>query len=330
MMLVHHLFSCFPDYVEKYKVSSVILTMNQVLALSYCSKVCVAVFVFLSAYGMAASLEKKTETDRNGYIVKRYQKLLSGFFLIYLISIATCFLRSGGIKMYFGEGRAKGIFYMLIDAAGMANFLGTPTYNETWWYMSVAILLVFMIPVYVKLYEMFGVSMVVAGAMLSYFGVDYTAFTTYTFAALLGICAEKDGLFRNPDRFSDKKGILAGFVWNAVLLGLVSMIRYKWGYEYWMDGVIALFLVRVICILVDAAGWNLKILVFIGKNSMNIFLVHTLIFEYYFTDAVYFPGHWILITAVLVGSSLVVSLAVESIKDILFLLIQKKKNAGNI
>lgn len=71
IMLVHHLFSCFPDYVKKYDVSAAILTIDQVLVLSYCSKVCVAVL-------------------------------------------------------------AKGIFYMLIDATGMSNFLGTPTYNEIW------------------------------------------------------------------------------------------------------------------------------------------------------------------------------------------------------
>lgn len=59
-----------------------------------------------------------------------------------------------------------------------------------------------------------------------------------------------------------------------------------------------------------------RILEYCGKHSMNIFLVHTLIFEYYFTEFIYGFKHWILVVLALLISSLLVSIVVEKLKQI--------------
>ncbi len=84
---------------------------------------------------------------------------------------------------------------MIIDASGLASFFGTPSYNETWWYMSVAILMVFAMPLLISLYDHFGLSAVVVAAMLTYLGIPLTAFTTYLFTMLLGIMAASENIY---------------------------------------------------------------------------------------------------------------------------------------
>lgn len=56
---------------------------------------------------------------------------------------------------------------------------------------------------------------------------------------------------------------------------------------------------------------------FIGKHSMNIFLIHTLIFEYYFMDFIYGFKHWLLILVALLVISLIVSIIIEYLKVLL-------------
>lgn len=312
-MLIHHLFSCFPDYVEKYGVSSSILSMNQVLTISVFGKICVAIFVFLSAYGMTISLEKSRGGRSDKYLIKRYLRLEYGFLFVYLLSILTSFLRADNLRIYFGEGIPKGLWYMGVDALGMAGFMGTPTYNETWWYMSVAILLVFIIPVFIKLYELFGISMVVICGMLSYLGVNDTPFSSYIFALILGIFMAETGIIQRLSSL-DKKRSLWLLTVGTVVLFLFCEIRIKWGYTYWMDGSIAMLLSVLLFLVVDKLRLRIRCLELAGQYSMNIFLVHTLIFEYYFRDFIYSFRHWLLITLVLLGISFIISVCIEYIK----------------
>ena len=59
LMLFHHLFSCSADLVEKYHVSSRLIPIDKIMTLSALSKICVAIFVFLSACGITISLRQK-------------------------------------------------------------------------------------------------------------------------------------------------------------------------------------------------------------------------------------------------------------------------------
>ena len=54
---------------------------------------------------------------------------------------------------------------------------------------------------------------------------------------------------------------------------------------------------------------------FIGKHSMNIFLIHTLIFEYYFTEFIYGFKNWFLILLMLLLTSLLGSMVINDRKN---------------
>nr|WP_294528951.1 acyltransferase family protein [uncultured Blautia sp.] len=323
LMLFHHLFSCSSDLVEKYQVSSRLIPMDKIMTISALSKICVAVFVFVSACGITISLSQKSQSQQAGYIWHRYKKLASGFLLVYLISILTFFLRTDRLGVYFKEGPLKGIFYMLIDASGLASFFGTPSYNETWWYMSVAILMIFAMPLLISLYDRFGISAVVVAAMLTYVGIPLTAFTTYLFTMLLGIMAVKEGFYGRLLSLKEKYvSIKSDTVFYALLLAFFAFLfliiltfRFKCGHEDLTDGFLALILSGIFFILTDLKGFCFPFLSLLGKHSMNMFLLHTLIFEYYFTDFIYSFHNWLLITLVLICTSLAVSAVIDLVKE---------------
>ena len=56
------------------------------------------------------------------------------------------------------------------------------------------------------------------------------------------------------------------------------------------------------------------VLIYLGKHSMNIFLIHTFIRYYYFADLTYSFKHFVLIVLFLLGSSLAVSYVIEGLK----------------
>lgn len=310
LMLIHHLFVCCPELAETYGVHSKIFTLDQIYQISTVSKICVATFVFLTAYGMSVSPFEKIANP-----VKRLKKLLPSFWVVYLAAICTCFMRPDHLSIYLAEGKFKGLIYMMMDACGLSKLTGSPMYNETWWYMTLAILLIFLLPILIRAYEKFGICILGVSALLPYFGVPMNPGTTYLFAAVSGIWAAKSNFFKMLSGWTAKKTIALPFLVTVFLFAVFSIIRLRIGLVYWTDAILGFLLVTAMFLLIDCTPLKLRPCVFLGKHSMNIFLVHTLIFEYYCTKWIYAPGNWILITILLVVSSLLVSLILTPVQN---------------
>lgn len=309
LMLIHHLFVCCPELAEGYGVSSKLFSLDQIYQISTLSKICVATFVFLTAYGMSVTAAGKKPNP-----VKRLKKLLPSFWVVYLAAILTCFMRPDHLSIYFGEGKFKGLVYMVMDACGLSNMVGTPMYNETWWYMTLAILLIFLLPIAIAAYNKYGLCVLGIAALIPYFGVPMNPGTTYLFAAALGIWAANSGIFGKLKEWTAKKTIVLPLLVTVVLFAGFSLVRLRIGMVYWTDAILAFLLILAMFLLIDCTPLKLRGCVFLGKHSMNIFLVHTLIFEYYCTKWIYRPGNWLLITILLVISSLLVSLVLTPIQ----------------
>ena len=320
LMLVHHLFSCFPDLMEKYQVSTAPLSYVRLMEISTQGKVCVGMFVFLSAYGMTISMSGKETQERIQYTKKRYLKLIVSFLVIYVASLLAAICSGNRLTGYFGEGIVKGVLNILFDALGIANIMGSPTLNETWWYMSVAILLIFILPLLLSLYEKFGICVPVVVAMASYLGMPQTTFTEYLFVCSIGIWAAQSQTVEKLLAYfeSTKKrvpvtvGMIAG---NAMIVFILMYVRIKWGYTYWIDAIVAFGVAIELFMITDRCGLKLRLLHTIGRYSMNIFLIHTFLFKYYFTDFIYSFKNWIAVTAVLLAISLMISVVLDRIQN---------------
>ena len=335
LMLIHHLFSCFPDLMEEYQVSTAPLSYVRLMELSTQSKVCVGMFVFLSAYGMTVSMSSKDQHERTAYVKRRYLKLISGFLVVYAAAFLAALCIGNRINLYFEEGIGKGLLYIVFDAFGIANIMGSPTLNETWWYMSVAVLLIFLLPILLRLYEKFGVCMLAVIFMASYLGMPETVFTEYLFVCVTGIWAAKSSsaekIFNYPIRHGrSRKVVAACLAGNTVILAVLMYIRMKWGYTYWIDATVAFGTALELFLITDACGIQLRIMKILGRYSMNIFLIHTLIFEYYFTGIIYSFRNWLLITAALLILSLAVSVILERIQRIVTNLVLQKYSSIEI
>ena len=109
---------------------------------------------------------------------------------------------------------------------------------------------------------------------------------------------------------------LGMIVGNAMIVLILMYIRMKWGYTYWIDAAVAFAVALELFLLTDLCGWKLRALIIIGKYSMNIFLLHTFLFKYYFEEFIYSFRNWLAVTAVLLVISLVISIVLERIQRV--------------
>lgn len=88
LMLFHHLFR-IPDLYKGYEIIWFPLSENLVVSLADMSKICVALFVFISGYGMALKMKKSAKVKFADQLIN----LISRFILLFIpIMIAGQFI----------------------------------------------------------------------------------------------------------------------------------------------------------------------------------------------------------------------------------------------
>ena len=120
----------------------------------------VAVFVFLTAFGITRGLlvqEGITPRDMYRQAVRRLLKLMANF-LVLFVSVTLLWQQRFDFASLYGRGK-QGFLYMLADAVGLAQILDTPTLNMTWWYMEIAYVLIFLVPLLCILVQKVGYSL---------------------------------------------------------------------------------------------------------------------------------------------------------------------------
>lgn len=329
LMLIHHLFSGVPELCSKYGTESTIFAWNDVIAFSEACKICVGIFVFLTSYGITKAYRAEfaeTKTLRGSSIrkfcLKRYVKLEMNFLFVYMLTVLTYFLRyaQGAWQIYNISGPKKGILYAVIDLFGLAIRFSTPTLNPTWWYMSTAVLLVFLIPILVELYNRFGMCMIVCCAFF-FFGRNYDGVSEYVLCMCLGIsCAENRVLERMYEKRYFSQNLLNGYgkmLTYTILIGFLIYVRIKVDLHFFVDSVIPVLCCGFCMEFAALCPVSERIMGFIGRHSMNIFLIHTLVFLYYFPQYIYKPKNWLAVFFILLFSSLILSISIEKLKQLL-------------
>lgn len=338
LMLMHHLFGNEINFCYEWRVSAFPFNMHALNRFSlYACKVCVAMFVFITAYGITCDYNARQGKQTVLVCLRRYWKLEKKFLIIYILSAATSFLREGGFwTVYASKGTVKGILSIIVDALGFAKYAGTPTLNDTWWYMSLAVTWVFLVPGILALYKKFGSWILCAvpafiwvqSIMIPRIGflriMNNVALNVslYILTIVLGIWFADKNVFqklyhveliqKQKANHALKTGIyLAVFVFALI----ARMYADGWNWYIWLDAIAA----ADICALsmMVNAGAPMKFLSFLGRHSMNIFLIHTFIYYYYFPGFIYGFRYWAFILCALLISSLAVSIFIDKIKRVL-------------
>ena len=329
MMLFHHLFystETISAHVGAGGFSSSPLSEASLVNVAQSFKICVAVFVFITAYGTFRQLDAKGLISERGarlcerYSIEHVVKLLAGFWCVFVLAQAVALLvgvpSHWAGSVYGGNGVIAGIAYFLIDGLGLSSALGTPSLNATWWYMSLAILLIFLVPVLIKTSRLIGGWALLAMSALVPLLAGWElgrSLWWYLPSACAGIACAQYGTFERllamlrSERHAAPKAVVL-----ALLLAVLLVVRQRIGMEFAIDALAAFLVCLLSCVLEKTVAR--APLCFLGAHSMNIFLLHTFIYDYFFGSAIYSLVWFPFILLALLAASLLCSVLIEAAK----------------
>lgn len=312
MLLVHHVL--FPESVTIYGIKTIIPNVELVNRIIMFLWVCVAGFVFLSAYGMTMSFkEQKDSAPKYLFILsfRRLVKLLSGVVAIYILGglYRQFVMRQSMRELYGNLGIFGTALRMLIDMLGMADYVGTPTINVTWWYLSYAVMMILAMPFIYMMYQKFRYFMIPAGCLLPYILLKGALnFFMLLPAVLFGTAFAYEDWFKRLG--TGRKAV------KTVICFAIFYMGYKMSYHMgrYYSVILSFSIPCIVYLFISRIPILRDLLKLIGKNAMNIFLTHTFIYCYFYTDFIYsFHYSWLIVT-VLLAFSLGLSIVIELIK----------------
>lgn len=327
-LLWHHVFfnssSTYKRFVSVYTFPSGVPIESIV---SDAMKLCVALYVFLSGYGLYCSFNKYLQKNSGGgtkyltfslkYIANHLIKLLSDYWFIFIIFVPLGFVFNRSPIIIY----EKNLLYFIIDFFGLNNmFFGFTgkTMNATWWFMSLIITLYIIFPILykvVKKCEFFVLSILLFIAMIG-FPNDNMSLSTYLLPFAIGLVFAKNTIFETLFKYQEKKQL--NLMFGIVLLFIFTII---FRIHYFstcakFDGIFCIPIVMFCYFVLSRMNFIGKVFELLGKHSGSIFMFHTFIYLYYFKSFIYSFKYSILIFVVLAVICLVIAVAIEWIKKI--------------
>lgn len=316
LLLTYHLF----EDEELLSLTEVIyapFSLEGFLTFTGFGNVCVAIFVFLTAFGIASGLLAQEELSPAGayrQAAKRFIRLMMNFTILYL-SVNLLWWYQFDYQSLYGSGK-QGILYLLTDATGLAMFFHTPTLNETWWYMEIAYLLIFMVPFLTWLVKKVGYPLLLITCFFPYIVEIQPDVERYLFVAVFGVCAAYG---KWPDKLLNLK-VHPAVQWLIGLGSFVLCVLVRQNYVVYetyiqlVDAPIALFLIYFGAVLAGSVPVLGRALGFIGKHAMNIYLVHTFFYMTLWRQYIYYFRYAGITFLLLLAVSLLYSVALELVK----------------
>ncbi|MDR1476544.1 MAG: acyltransferase [Rickettsiales bacterium] len=326
-LLWHHLFFLRP--------STGTITLWNGVHLAYFAavvmKVCVAMFLLLSGYGLFESARKYERLPVLAFWRKSYVKIYLNYWLVWLIfvGIGVSFFPGGTLADAYGSKPI--VSTTVANFFGVQNILRLPSYNQAWWFISVIFSMYLIFPVLLwAMRKLRRASFLVPAA---FFGLMYTSewtggfrpinipfITNWAFPFVLGMwLAQKDAFARAKDRIAalpaDGK-VLNFFSWLFIIGLAVYMRQYGKGFfkSFYVDGLLAACMIHFIYQYFTGIEWLRSAMVFAGKHSFNIFLFHNILYETYWPRFFYSLGAPIASFAALMAASVAISILLEMLK----------------
>lgn len=307
-MLCWHLFYCAnPEGVEFSSFTRWIGMLGDV---------CVSLFLFVSGYGLAVSFEK-SDKSIGKFVICRFVKFYTNYwFLLMLLLPVGIFVFN---KPITSSTEILDVAKILVREIFAVS--GHQAYNPSWWFNTLIIQLYMLFP-------------------LLYYGVKYACAPTVLIALLLrgALMKISKGVYFNGYIMIFILAIvialhrkllfqyfikISKWIWVilAMILLLASILLLTYlddGHTIYSKGLYAYMLLTIgIVMLVMFFTFPKYISLafqFLGKHSMNIYLMHTLIFYYFFPKFFYSFDSPILIFISLLTICLILSVCIEKMK----------------
>lgn len=252
------------------------------------------------------SLEVNSGGQIFKFLLKRYAKFYLNYWVIFVIFVPIgIFWFHRPLAIPYGSD-ANIPISLIKDLLGLQRF---NSYNITWWFNQTIIVLWLVFPILYVMVKNKYVALCLLPASMVFMPTNGLAF-------LLGIYLAV---------YRDKFEMLMHKVGNQRMLGVLTLFfvflclnRQKAWIEClsWLnaDPYIALVLAVLIAEITKLIAYQFPVFAFLGKHSMNMYMVHTFIFGYFFSSFIYGFKYPILIFMALLFSSLGVSITLEYVK----------------
>jgi len=334
LMMIHHLFA-FPERIQNVTYIPMLhfwkFGVNQNTSMEYFlgnfANICVAMYIFLSGYGLYKSSLKKENFTINDSI-KKMMKFLTNYWVVLILFVPI------GLIFFRGDNG-----YHLSIVEFMANFFTlSSSYNYEWWFVRLYIELLLLFPLikrmltgglvssFAKSFGIYILAMVVVVLDIplvesfrgNFIYEDIMDILFWQMTFCMGFIAAKFNLFNyitgQIARMKlDKKIfyiiIILVIIYSRIELSFICAIIGKGNARYG-DFILAPTFILVCTNLIHGLKGENIILV-LGKNSTNIWLTHTFFCYYYFQKIVFLPKLSILILIWLATLSLISSTLVN-------------------
>lgn len=327
MMLMHHCFLS-PERYEGKVVDFAPFTEEAINYAANAMKICVCIFVFLSAYGITVSYKKSVNGDYSNlsgkivsrFVYRRCVKLWMSFLFIFILAQLypiVAFHQNRFFHIYGEE--SDNIMFFILDMLGLAELFQTPTYLATFWYISLAWLIILAVPLFIAIYHKFGSGVLIGITFLISVFIPVTSEQTYAYFPDYGvtiaagiICADKDLIVRTAEAKKIPK-VLKLVIYLLLLTGLIACrqeTRTTTLLCIW-NGIIAYLTCVLFYEFINRCPLIREVLSLIGKYATTIFLTHNFIRVIWYYDFTYSFGRWWLILLVLLGLSLALAVVID-------------------
>lgn len=323
LLLFHHLFYSNSVY-ETREIEFMFLSQDVVQQIGIGTRLCVWIFAFLSAYGLTHSYcdAKENNIDTVTFLKKRWISLMKPYWFVYIVFFLLSFiLFCNPLEVY-----QNNFVYLIFDFFAVADLFGTPMLSAVWWYMCFAQVLLLIIPVLVEFCNKFSsASCIIIFIMLQYMGSGIHSpyggmYTNYLFAIVLAVACAGNKMALGGVK--PKHFVLQILELISLLLLICGCVYIKniYGTEdsVKITTVLSGIAVLALCILVHKYITNSiieRILMFLGKHSGNIFMIHWFIYGYY-PDIIYYSKNVIISWLCLLVISVIVSILIEKLKEL--------------
>ncbi len=304
LMFMHHLFA-YPDRIKGGSSYIALFPMygtSLEVIVALFGKLCVAMFLFLSGFGMYKKVAK-SEKDTISIVFKKLKELYVNYWIIFLIFIPISFFI--GMRIFkFNE---------FFD-----NLIGyQSTYDGEWWFFELYVLTMITFPVTIKVIRKNYITSIVSIILMSVgtrtilptlMNNDIFKNFTQTFfyneisfllgwlpCFLMGCAFAKFNLFSKIKKLLRENNLDNIIVYTIIFLG-VMYLRHRLDdpldFDYLFAPMYIIASVHVFRFLkLD------KLFAILGKHSTNMWLIHSFFCYQYFQALVYYPKISILVVA---------------------------------
>ena len=288
MLLTHHLYmGVLPAPID-------LTGSSPLTVIATLSKVCVAVFMTLSGYGLSVSFLRREERGAAGFAASHILKLMGHYWLVYvLFTLSGFFLARPQFtpQAVYGPG-ARGAVQALIDLLALPPLFHTASFNQTWWYMEAALVMYAAFPLLYKAVKRWpGVVLPLAAVplLLYYFRGNnvwdtcreiywFFPFTVGIFMAQRGLLDKFAALLEGP------RGKLATAAATGAVL-LAAYVRALTGLVF--DTVFALAIIFFMRAVFCRVPYVNAVLAYLGSRSGDIFLTHSFFYCYFISQPLF-------------------------------------------